>query len=33
VRLDYLYFDKVGDKNTTGQADVNLAAAGIRYAF
>lgn len=33
ARLDYLYFNKVGDKNTTGEADVSLAAAGIRYTF
>jgi opacity protein-like surface antigen len=33
VRLDYLYFDKVGDKNTTGEANVGLAALGVRYRF
>jgi opacity protein-like surface antigen len=33
VRLDYMYFDKVGDKNTTGEANVNLAALGVRFQF
>lgn len=33
VRFDYLYFDKVGDENTTGQANVNLAALGVRFQF
>jgi len=33
VRLDYLYFNKVGDENTTGQADVNVVSLGLRYVF
>ena len=32
VRFDYLYFDKVGDKNIY-QANVNLYAGGVRYRF
>ncbi len=33
VRLDYLYFNGVGDKHKTGQADVNVASLGLRYQF
>ena len=33
LRLDYLYFDKVGDENTTGRANVNVATLGVRFHF
>ena len=33
LRLDYLYFDKVGDKATTGQANVNVVSLGVRFHF
>ncbi|HUO78536.1 MAG TPA: outer membrane beta-barrel protein [Steroidobacteraceae bacterium] len=33
LRLDYLYFDKVGDKNTTGTANVNVGTLGFRFHF
>ena len=33
VRVDYLYFNQVGDQNTTGQANVNVVSLGVRYTF
>jgi len=33
VRVEYEQFNKLGDSNTTGEADVNLLSAGVVYKF
>lgn len=33
IRVEYEQFSKLGDANTTGEADVNLFSAGVAYKF
>jgi hypothetical protein len=33
IRAEWERFDKVGDKNKTGEGDVDLLSVGLKFSF
>lgn len=33
LRADYMYFSKVGDRNTTGETNIDMLTVGLAYRF